>query len=182
MPVSSADPALLEQLRRLHRELGISPDYAAQRGLTIQPEAHSEELVPIATTADDRPILLAQSAAGAWQRLRRAAETDGVTLIPLSGFRSVARQTGIIQEHLARGRSLADLLANVAAPGFSEHHTGRALDLDTPGCPNLDEAFAQTAAYSWLETHATAYGFHLSYPRGNPHGIVYEPWHWCWQG
>jgi D-alanyl-D-alanine carboxypeptidase len=20
----------------------------------------------------------------------------------------------------------------------------------------------------------------MSYPRGNPHGIVYEPWHWCW--
>jgi LAS superfamily LD-carboxypeptidase LdcB len=21
----------------------------------------------------------------------------------------------------------------------------------------------------------------MSYPRDNPHGIVYEPWHWCWQ-
>ena len=27
-----------------------------------------------------------------------------------------------------------------------------------------------------------AYGFVMSYPRDNPHGIVYEPWHWCWRG
>ena len=27
-----------------------------------------------------------------------------------------------------------------------------------------------------------AHGFVLSYPRDNPHGIVYEPWHWCWRG
>ncbi|HZX89661.1 MAG TPA: D-alanyl-D-alanine carboxypeptidase family protein, partial [Rudaea sp.] len=24
------------------------------------------------------------------------------------------------------------------------------------------------------------YNFHLSFPRGNAHGIAYEPWHWCW--
>jgi LAS superfamily LD-carboxypeptidase LdcB len=44
----------------------------------------------------------------------------------------------------------------------------------------LDEEFAATVAYRWLEEHAPGFGFTLTYPRGNPHGIGYEPWHWCW--
>ena len=34
---------------------------------------------------------------------------------------------------------------------------------------------------AWLRTNAPRFGFHLSYPRNNPHGIGYEPWHWCWR-
>jgi D-alanyl-D-alanine carboxypeptidase len=30
--------------------------------------------------------------------------------------------------------------------------------------------------------HAGDHGFRMSYPRGNPHGISYEPWHWRWHG
>jgi hypothetical protein len=25
---------------------------------------------------------------------------------------------------------------------------------------------------------AGRHGFRLSYPRDNPHGVIYEPWHW----
>ena len=32
----------------------------------------------------------------------------------------------------------------------------------------------------WLASHAGEFGFSMSYPRGNPHGIVYEPWHWLY--
>ena len=42
----------------------------------------------------------------------------------------------------------------------------------------LDEAFESTAAYAWLAKHARRFGFSLSYPRGNPEGFLYEPWHW----
>jgi len=101
-------------------------------------------------------------------------------LLPLSGFRSVARQEEIIREKLSAGQPLADILRLVAAPGYSEHHTGRALDLGAPDEPPLEEGFAETAAFTWLVAHAGDYGFRLSYPRGNPHGIAYEPWHWCW--
>jgi D-alanyl-D-alanine carboxypeptidase len=27
--------------------------------------------------------------------------------------------------------------------------------------------------------HADRFGFRLSYPYGNPHGMAYEPWHWA---
>ena len=37
------------------------------------------------------------------------------------------------------------------------------------------------AVHAWLVANAVRFGFALSYPRDNPHGIAYEPWHWCWQ-
>ena len=69
--------------------------------------------------------------------------------------------------------------AIIPIPGFSEHHTGRALDLSTPGSEPLSEAFDQTAAFDWLNTHARRFEFSMSYPRNNTTGINYEPWHWA---
>ncbi|HIE5651183.1 TPA: M15 family metallopeptidase, partial [Stenotrophomonas maltophilia] len=80
-----------------------------------------------------------------------------------------------------RGLSVAEILKVNAAPGFSEHHSGHALDIGTPGDAPAEESFERTDAFAWLQAHARGHGFHLSYPRGNPHGIVYEPWHWCWR-
>jgi len=73
-----------------------------------------------------------------------------------------------------------EILTVNAAPGYSEHHSGYALDIGTPGEPPAEESFESTAAFAWLGEHAGRFGFQLSYPRDNPHGIVYEPWHWCW--
>ena len=44
---------------------------------------------------------------------------------------------------------------------------------------SLLEDFEGTAAFRWLHAHARDYGFPLSYPRGNPAGLAYEPWHWA---
>ena len=112
--------------------------------------------------------------------MREAAFEVGVTLLPISGFRTVARQEEIIRTKLAAGQAIDEILRNVAAPGYSEHHTGRAIDIGAPGEPPLTEQFAETPAFSWLEAHAADYGFTLSFARGNPHGIAYEPWHWCY--
>ncbi|HVT32680.1 MAG TPA: D-alanyl-D-alanine carboxypeptidase family protein, partial [Rhodanobacteraceae bacterium] len=38
----------------------------------------------------------------------------------------------------------------------------------------------RSPAFAWLKRHASRFGFRLSYPRRNRHGIAYEPWHWCW--
>ncbi|MSU22874.1 MAG: D-alanyl-D-alanine carboxypeptidase family protein [Opitutus sp.] len=169
------------RLRAIHRTLGIPSDYGARRGLGPQREAVS--LVSIGRTPDDGKILrLTPRTAAAWQRMREAAACDGLVLLPLSGFRSVRRQTQIIRSKLAAGQTIADVLRLVAAPGYSEHHTGRAIDIGSPENIELDERFARTAAFRWLRRRAGAFGFRLSYPRRNPHGIAYEPWHWCWGG
>ena len=68
-----------------------------------------------------------------------------------------------------------------APPGFSEHHSGRALDLSTEGFAPLEEAFERSEAFKWLCGNGGRFGFTLSYPRGNRYGIVYEPWHWLYR-
>jgi D-alanyl-D-alanine carboxypeptidase len=140
------------------------------------PEAR--ELVEAGRTEDGRKIQLTPGAAAAWSRMRAAAEAAGHAIELVSGFRSVQAQAGIIERKLARGMSLESILRENAAPGFSEHHSGRAVDVAVAGQPPLTEAFAGTAAFAWLEANAPAFGFTLSYPRGNPHGISFEPWHW----
>ena len=178
--VAEATPQLPDWLAALHRKFGIPPAYAADRHLAPYSEADESALIEVALNPDGRPVRLVPPAAAAWRAMHQAATVDHLELIAISGFRSIARQTEIIREKLAAGQPLADILRSVAAPGFSEHHTGCAIDIGSPEHIELDEDFARTAAFRWLETHATRFSFHLSFPRHNPHGIVYEPWHWCW--
>lgn len=176
-----ATSPLPPRLAQLHRELGISGSYASERGLAPHAEAQESNLVEIGINPDGRSVRLLAAAAEAWRAMKGSAEQAGFPLLPLSGFRSVARQTEIIQEKINEGQSLADILRYVAAPGFSEHHTGRALDIGISGHIELTEGFAETAAFGWLEKHAGQFHFSLSYPRENSYGIGYEPWHWCWR-
>lgn len=166
---------------RLWTQLGIPADYCHVRGLPQQREA--KRLVLVARAQDGRKaIRLAPRAAAAWRRMQAVAATDGLTLLPLSGFRSVGRQAAIIRAHLANGRSLDDTLRFVAAPGCSEHHTGRALDIGSPDVStHFVAAFDRTKEFRWLKRRAGEFGFTLSYPKNNPHQIGYEPWHWCWR-
>jgi D-alanyl-D-alanine carboxypeptidase len=161
-------------------DLGIPADYGARRGMP--PLAEALELVSIGASPDGRDIRLSPAAAAAWARMRDAADADGIRLVAISGFRSVERQVEIIRGKLAAGGAIDAILSTIAAPGYSEHHTGRAIDLGVPGEPPLTEDFERTPAFQWLRAHAGRYGFHLSYPRGNPHGMAYEPWHWCHMG
>ncbi len=172
---------LPDALAALHRDLGIPASYGAERGLPLHPEARESELELIAHGDEGRPILLVAAAARAWRQMAAAAAAEGVTLVAVSGFRSVTRQAELIRVRLDRGRTLDAILRYVAAPGFSEHHTGRALDIADRPDSELEESFGSTAAYRWLDRNAPRHGFHLSYPRDNPHGIGYEPWHWCWR-
>ena len=75
--------------------------------------------------------------------------------------------------------SLDSILEVSAPPGYSEHHTGRAVDITTDDSPELEIEFERTAAFRWLCRRAGDFGFSLSYPQGNRHGYAYEPWHWC---
>ncbi len=172
--------ALMRRLAPLHAELGIAPSYAAERRLAPYPESDDTSLIEVALNPDGRPVRLVPSAAAAWRAMRDAAAVDRIELVAISGFRSIARQTDIIRDKIAAGQPLADILRSVAAPGFSEHHTGRAIDIGSPEHIELDEDFARTAAFRWLESRAASFGFRLSFPPGNANGIVYEPWHWCW--
>ena len=158
--------------------LGIAPSLIAARGLL--PFAEATRLEVVETGSDGREHLLVPEAAAAWRDLRAAALADGIELRIVSAFRSVDRQAKIVRRKLEAGQRVDDVLCVSAPPGYSEHHTGRAVDVGGPGAPVLEESFARTAAFAWLQEHAPRFGFVLSYPVGNRYGYAHEPWHWCW--
>lgn len=162
---------------RLHA-LGLDADaYAERTGLALVAEPAA-----LAFAGRDRyrrPLWLTCSAARGWWAMRAAAARDGVVLEAISGYRSHDYQLGIFERKRARGQRVEEILKVNAAPGYSEHHGGRALDIGTPGEPPAEASFEHTTAFAWLTRHAGDFGFVMSYPRDNPHGIVYEPWHWC---
>jgi D-alanyl-D-alanine carboxypeptidase len=179
MTIKSFDMAIktIADLQALHTELGIPVDYAQTSGLAYHEEP--AELVDAGVDFFGRPAQLAPAAHAAWLALQSAAAADGVILQLVSAFRSVVYQADMIARKLAGGRTLADVLAYNAAPGYSEHHTGRAIDIGTPGCAALEVEFDQTQAFEWLCRHADEFGFLLSYPKDTVGIIQYEPWHWC---
>jgi D-alanyl-D-alanine carboxypeptidase len=180
---SNTPPARCDAARRRvvlgeARALGVPADYARTRRLA--PVREPRELSCVGSDIHDRPQWLAPRAASAFARMREAAAADGVELQLVSSFRSADYQLGILRRKLERGQSIEEILRVSAAPGYSEHHSGRAVDLTTPGFAALEEDFEQSPAFAWLCAHAARFGYALSYPRGNPHAIAYEPWHWCW--
>ncbi|MGI0485657.1 M15 family metallopeptidase [Pantanalinema rosaneae CENA516] len=143
-------------------------------------EAPADELAPVA-----RDIMLRKSAATAFQAMAAAAQADGVSLVPLSGFRSKHDQDYLFFGKKAERGQVATERAKVSAPpGYSEHHTGYAIDIGDGSVPSVDlsESFEQTAAFQWLQANAAHYSFELSFPQGNRQGVSYEPWHWRYVG
>ena len=164
---------------RLHA-LGLADDYGETRGLELVAEPTVLEYA--GRDRYRRPLWLTAQASHAWRALQAAARGDGIVLEAISGYRSHDYQLGIFRRKLARGLNVDEILTVNAAPGYSEHHGGNAMDISTPGEPAAEESFEATPAFAWLQRHAGDFGFRMSYPRNNPHGIVYEPWHWCWAG
>jgi D-alanyl-D-alanine carboxypeptidase len=83
-----------------------------------------------------------------------------------------------------RNQTAMDRAKVSAPPGFSEHSTGYAFDIGDRRSPqfNLSVSFTQTNAYQWLRQNAARYQFILSFPKDNPQGVSFEPWHWRFEG
>ncbi|MEN9221920.1 MAG: D-alanyl-D-alanine carboxypeptidase family protein [Thermostichus sp. BF3_bins_97] len=143
------------------------------------------ESLQVVGTYHGREIRLRQEAAESYRRMAEAAQAAGIRLVPISGFRSIADQEYLFFQ-LAQARALRpeERAAVSAPPGYSEHHTGYAIDIGDAGFPQFDtqEGFESTPAFRWLESNAARFGFELSFPRGNPQGVSYEPWHWRFVG
>lgn len=176
--MSGRDPPTRQRLAALHAELGIDPAALAARRLPAFADAR--RLTPVGLGTDGRDKLLLPAAAAAWLRMRAAAQSEGIELLLISAFRSIEFQAALIRAKLGRGQTIDEVLRVNAPPGYSEHHSGRAVDIGGAGCAALDSAFEQTAAFAWLQRRAADHGFTMSYPPDNPARFLYEPWHWCW--
>ena len=101
-------------------------------------------------------VLVEIKTAQAFLAMRDAAAEEGVYLQAWSGFRSNEQQAQLYDDWKAG-------VGNPAAkPGFSNHQSGRAIDINLLGVPR--------ETYEWLKKHAARYGFRRTVPS--------EPWHW----
>ena len=113
-------------LDALWRELGIDPATLHQRGVHVVRQA--SQLTPVGLGTDGRDKLLTPSA-----------------------FRSVDYQAALLRARLARGESIEQVLRINAAPGCSEHHSGRAVDIGTPGCGGCAMAACRSGTNSGFQ-------------------------------
>jgi D-alanyl-D-alanine carboxypeptidase len=160
----------------LFNALGIPLDYGRNPRRPAFTEAAALEDVEANVVGTMQQ--LAPETAAAWRRMKAEAASDGVELLLVSGFRSVRHQAELIRRKLAAGHAIEAILKVNAAPGFSEHHTGRAIDIATPGTRPLTAEFDTSAAFTWLTAHAGRFGFAMPYGHDNIFGFDYEPWHW----
>ena len=71
----------------------------------------------------------------------------------------------------------------LAEPGYSEHHTGLAIDIflikDGEDIRDNDAMLAETELFAKVHERLADYGFILRYPEGKEDitGYAYEPWH-----
>ena len=157
--------------------LGITAMHLADYAPPLQPIASEAALLSF-PSQEFNHIRLTEPALNAAIRLIDSAADDNVLLYPISGFRSLDYQAGLIQRKLQRGTAIETIMRVNALPGYSEHHTGEALDLGTSAETDLETQFEETRAFEWLAKHAHEFQFSLSYPRNHAHGFIYEPWHW----
>lgn len=136
-------------------------------------------------------------AAAHYNKWISAAKNAGHTNLYLySAYRKYSSQlrnyNNKIESFKSQGYSEAEAIqkteAVIAPPGTSEHQTGLAADICLPSIVNkygnLNEAFENTKAFTYLSTTAHKYGFILRYPK-NKTSITkydYEPWHYRYVG
>ncbi|MCU0540836.1 MAG: D-alanyl-D-alanine carboxypeptidase family protein [Oscillatoriaceae cyanobacterium Prado104] len=145
-------------------------------------EAPAKDLV--AVTADGG-VKLRTAAAAKYQEMANAAAADGIYFAPISGFRSLQDQQHVFFDVKAERKQNPTKRAEVSAPpGYSEHHTGYAIDLGDGSAPehNLSQSFETTRAFKWLEANAASFSFEISFTKNNRQGVSYEPWHWRFVG
>lgn len=112
-------------------------------------------------TVDDDPV--EKQTANAFWVMREAAAADGVDIHINSGFRTMEEQEYFYMCG-PDGCCCCNSCNLAAAPGYSNHQSGHALDLST----------SNAGVYSWLAANGADYGWANTVPS--------EDWHWEWWG
>ena len=123
---------------------------------------------------------LKEVAYNAYISMFNKAKEDGYTLIVNSSYRSYSEQKEIYDKYVSWYGDDADKTA--ARPGYSEHQTGLAVDIQSYCSQSKD--FDECEEFTWLLNNAYKYGFILRYPEGREFitGYEYESWHFRYVG
>ncbi|MDR1327685.1 MAG: D-alanyl-D-alanine carboxypeptidase family protein [Heliobacteriaceae bacterium] len=115
-------------------------------------------------------------------KMQKDARKEGVSLNIISGFRSINYQKTVFAKKFIDKKNptpeeMKKRIKFSAPPGFSEHSTGLAIDINS-----LEQSFQNTKEYEWLLKNAGNYGFELSFSKNNSQNLGFEPWHWRYVG
>ena len=109
----------------------------------------------------------------AFAQMQSAAKLDNINLFIVSVFRSYDDQVKLYNAYIKEdGKEKADTYS--ARPGYSEHQSGLAADINTAA-----SWFDDTQEAKWLKQNCYKYGFIIRYPKGEEKytGYKYESWH-----
>jgi D-alanyl-D-alanine carboxypeptidase len=125
--------------------------------------------------------ILSAKAAYNFDAMYNAAASAGQAFQVTSSYRSYAVQINTYNYWVSTsGKIGADTYS--ARPGYSEHQTGFAVDLEAGSCAL--SCFGSSTQYTWLKQHAADYGFIQRYPAGEQAitGYETEQWHYRFVG
>lgn len=172
----------IKKIQKIHHELGISDNYLTENLDKLFIEAEKSQLIYSGKDYANRDFFLIEEAFNSLKKMFQKSKLDNISLSVVSAFRSITYQKKLIEKKILAGFKINDIISVVAPPGFSEHHTGCAVDLTSnEETQVLTENFDRTKTYNWLCDHAEKFNFVLSFPKNNQKGFIYEPWHWCYQ-
>ncbi|MBC8536338.1 M15 family metallopeptidase [Feifania hominis] len=111
------------------------------------------------------------------------AATGVRDVIVVSGERSYDSQKNLYDKYLAE-QGEQYVREYVATPGYSEHHSGLAVDLSIYKSDGTMHNYTDEGDYSWIIDNACLYGFVRRYPDDKVAvtGVSYEPWHFRYVG
>ncbi len=126
-------------------------------------------------------MYLEEKAKDAFIKMANDIKKEGYNLRAISTYRTYDYQSNLYNNYAkCDGVNNADTYS--ARPGFSEHHTGLAIDVDN--ITKIYTDFEDTDEFTWMQENAYKYGFILRYPKDkeNITGYIYEPWHYRYVG
>lgn len=130
-----------------------------------------------------------RTAGQAARQMFLAAQEEGIGPYKITtAYRSREYQEQLweqrVSEDPAYGQNPYAEPVRVLPGNASEHTTGLAMDVLSPGHDEADSSFGETPEGRWLAENAWKYGFILRYPEGKEPvtGVIYEPWHFRYVG
>ena len=132
----------------------------------------------------DEDIQVEKQAFENYKKLKKELENDGVTIELDSVYRSVKEQQQLWDDWSKDPEKGIEYVKKyVAVPGYSEHHTGLAIDICLKKDGKLvyenDDMIADRETFAKIHKKLAKYGFILRYLEGRDEttGYAYEPWH-----
>lgn len=136
-----------------------------------------------ATKSTGEEIFVEEKTLEQYYKLRRALVSEnGIHILLTGAYRSMEYQVKL-SNRLEKKHGPQYVKDYVATPGYSEHHTGLAIDICLLIGDRIvnqrDELFKNKEIFDKIHQRLSGFGFILRYPEGKEDvtGYQYEPWH-----